>query len=181
MRLILRLAVLTVTALAVMFVIYPLMHEAGHLLAAVLTGAEVSDIGLFPVPFVRLKGQPSQVQALLTAFGASLFPMLCIAAPRREYYYVYCARLTVLTMWFFAGAESLIRVIMFLAGSDSPFDDAVAVLHYYPGAAAAVTALLLLQLAGAGAAIALSGPVRRTEAFFGTQTGQGSAVRYPLS
>ena len=57
--------------------IYPLLHELGHYLAALLVGADVVEMSIFPMPYVSMFVDPydSLGQAVIGMCGM-IFPMI---------------------------------------------------------------------------------------------------------
>lgn len=74
-----KLAWMYVIALFTAIFIYPLLHELGHFLAALLVGAEVAEMSIFPMPYVSMFVDPydSLGRAVIGMCGM-IFPMICI-------------------------------------------------------------------------------------------------------
>ena len=74
-----KLAWMYVIAMFTAIFIYPLLHELGHFLAALLVGAEVIEMSIFPMPYVSMFVDPydSLGQAVIGMCGM-IFPMICI-------------------------------------------------------------------------------------------------------
>ena len=66
--------------------IYPSLHEVGHFLAAVLVGAEVVEVSVFPVPCVSMFVDPydSLGRAVIGMCGM-IFPMICIMIRPKQF------------------------------------------------------------------------------------------------
>ena len=65
--------------------IYPLLHELGHYLAALLVGAEIVEMSVYPIPYVSMlvDSYDSLGQAVIGMCGM-IFPMTCmIFRPKR--------------------------------------------------------------------------------------------------
>lgn len=59
--------------------IYPLLHEGGHLLAALLVGAEVVEMSVFPIPYVSMFVDPyDALGRVVIGMCGMVFPMICI-------------------------------------------------------------------------------------------------------
>ena len=74
-----------VIAMFTAIIIYPMMHEAGHFIAAVLVGADVVEISVLPIPYVSVfVNEKNLLGKVLIGMCGMIFPMLCIAfRPKR--------------------------------------------------------------------------------------------------
>ena len=67
--------------IASLFLLYPLLHELGHALAAGLFGGKVVRITVFPAFYTECFIRPEQIGCyLVTAMAGILFPLLCSLA-----------------------------------------------------------------------------------------------------
>lgn len=92
--------------------IYPLLHELGHFFAALLVGAEVVEMSIFPMPYVSMFVDPydSLGQAVIGMCGM-IFPMICILfRPKR-----FVSSIVVITTVFVSALAWLLSCVAIVA------------------------------------------------------------------
>ena len=146
-----------------MLVLYPVMHETGHILAAWATGGTVSRIGVFPFPSVTLSlSGGTEARALFVAACGGWFPLAVLLLPGSGLFYLYCVKGTTALMGLCCGVESAVRGIMFLyAGQECAANDAVIMLRMYPGSKEVVFLTLAVQIAASAAYLLKTAPPDR--------------------
>lgn len=66
---------LIVVGLVAAIIVYPFLHELGHLIAAGISGAEVYEFSLLPVPNVLCRFDSMSLRSVvITGFGGIVFP-----------------------------------------------------------------------------------------------------------
>lgn len=65
-----------VVPLFISIIVYPFLHEIGHLVVAILLGAKVIEINLFPIPNILCGNVSSNIQNILIGFGGICFPAI---------------------------------------------------------------------------------------------------------
>lgn len=164
MKLIGRIVLLFLIAVSVMFFLYPVLHEAGHLLAALLCGIEISGVGLFPVAYVQAApARLSPAALMFFALSGCYFPLLALLLPPYRLSWVGFVKLTVAVMTLSFALTSLLT-LWGVPLSRGAFDDAAAVLNIFPQCRIPVILLLLLALTASALYIAFSKPLSRTAA-----------------
>jgi len=63
------------------FVIYPLLHELGHVIVLLLVECKIVGFSLFPVPFVACEGDLTDIQTAVVSLGGNVFPVLLLLLP----------------------------------------------------------------------------------------------------
>lgn len=156
--------VLTLASLCTAVVLYPILHECGHLLSARLVGVDVSGCGLLIDPHVAVDlPDDSPRRVLFIAVSGGWFPLLWLAAPDFRFFPLYFCKATIAVMSGLCGIVSAARGVLFLTqGLYDGFDDAVIVLRQFPFAGGAVFAALGIQTAVAAGYLMATHPLGRT-------------------
>ena len=135
-------------------VVYPFLHESGHTLAALVVGAEVSDIQLLPIPSMLCQLDSSnKMQVIVIGFGGIMLPfMLTVLKPPKRFipWYLWflikgiCILSFVISLW---------AIMFYQTEFGIATDDMTRVLQFAPeykvGYGAAVIILLVITIAQA--------------------------------
>lgn len=152
-------------AFAAALLLFPVLHECGHLFAAWVTGGGVSGFGLLPF-YVKLRAQGSTERLLFVGVCGGWFPLLILLLPDRGGFYRYALKLAVATAGLFSAAESMICGVMLLCGGFvNAFDDAVILLRMFPDQAEIVFLALAIQTAVSAGFLCRTHPMRRVMRF----------------
>lgn len=162
MKITLRVMIIYFTALFVICLWYPAIHEAGHIIAAQILQIEVMSASLFPAQVSLNLTEPTAEQLLLLSFGADmLIPVLWLIPSKRML--LYYVKLTATLLFFFDAIGSLLDAAMYiLYGSGGDYDDAVTILVYSSESAGIVLLLLAIEAVLAGVVVYLMHPICRT-------------------
>lgn len=160
---------LTFTGLITLLVICPVLHEAGHAAAALLTGARVMQISLYPQPSV-LCGMPAEnpLAVSATACGGLIFPFLTAGILPRRWFWSWYMRFLIQGYSMLSCALSLAAAMGYALGYPSMQEDITKVLEYAPQYAPASCLLLLGVLILGMYEIRKASPVRRCAEQFGS-------------
>lgn len=75
-----KIAAITLVGLLIAVFLYPILHESGHSLAAVIAGAEVKEFHLFPLPNVLCDVHSVTIPGMIwIGFSGMLFPFLLVS------------------------------------------------------------------------------------------------------
>lgn len=165
-KIVCQIAVLMIIALFIMLIIYPVLHESGHVFAALLMGVVPTSVELFPSAHVVIPlKEYSLGQATLMISAGLWFPPLVIAMIHGNYYF-YFSGLTVLLLTLVSAVSSLVSVLNLSNGGDDAFDDVTQLLRLFPEQQAFIVLLLSLLIVLLTLAIVLNHPLNRTVNFF---------------
>ena len=119
-----------VVSFATIFLLYPLLHELGHALAAWIFGGTVVRITIYPAFYTECYIRPEQLGCyIMTAISGILFPLLCSLAVRSHskqgFLVVFCLR--IMSVGYSAG--ELVCVSKCILGSTAETSD-LSVLIY---------------------------------------------------
>ncbi len=108
--------------------LYPFLHETGHTIAAVLIGAEVTDITLYPIPSVLCNSAGVGDRGLVTVgFGGVVFPVLVSLIHPRKCFFAWYVRVLLQGMSVLALGVSFVSVLFKV----NPHDDMIQVLRFW--------------------------------------------------
>jgi hypothetical protein len=130
---VLRLVGITLAALFTALVLYPFLHESGHALAALLTGADCRAFRLFPTPYVEVSAAQIS-RAALAAVGLSGPLLPCAAAlicPSKPFP-VWCIRLTARGICVLSMLISATAILLRRGGAIMENEDVIQVLAFWP-------------------------------------------------
>lgn len=105
-----------IVGLCVAIVIYPAMHEMGHSVAAVISGAKVLEINLFPVPSLLCNvGRVSAIGIVFISISGSIFPLLLVIfSPKRFIGWYSCFTIRWISLLSYIISE--VSIILFFCG-----------------------------------------------------------------
>lgn len=157
-----RISVLAVLTLSIMFFLYPLLHELGHAAAAVCSGAEITEMSIFPEAHTSVLFRRSDpARTVITLLGGSLLPLVVLAVPDFRSFLLYYVKLTVALI---TAVSSIISAAGLSPGSGFT-DDAAQALAIYPGMSVVIRGALALAAAISVSYCVLSDPTGRLTDF----------------
>lgn len=161
-----QVAILMIIALFILLFIYPILHESGHILAALLIGIIPSRVELFPIAHVVVPIKEYSLGQATLMFGAGYwFPPMVIAMLRGNYYF-YFSRLTVLLLTLVSAVSSMVSVIRLPYGGENAFDDITQLLQLFPEQQEFAVLFLSISIVLLMLAIVLSHPLSKMVDFF---------------
>ena len=149
--------------MAFAILLYPVLHECGHLLAAWMTGERIVGASLFVQPYVTLyeEGNAPGRVVFIAACGGFL-PLVQLLLPDRGRLPLYGVKLASAVTGFFCAAGSAVSGALYLTQEVTDmYDDAVTVLRLFPGERESVFLVLGAQLAVTAGFVLKTRPLRR--------------------
>lgn len=148
-------------------VVYPLLHETGHAVMAVLAGAVVAEFHLFPLPFVvcEVTGVDA-VGQLCISVGGIAFPCLLSAVCRPRNFWLWYVNLLVKGIGLYAVLLSAVAVVCHMSGNRWPNEDILHVLSVFPNSGGIVLTVLILTGFGLWRSLVNEHPLLRCEMYF---------------
>lgn len=148
-------------------IVYPFMHELGHSIAACISGAQIYEFHLFPIPNVLCRFDSMNLKGVvLVGFGGMLFPAVLtgIRPPEtflRWYFWFVikgiCALSFLMSLW---------ALVFFRTGLEIANDDMAQVLRFAPEYRAIYLAVIIGLLAITVAQLARAKPLKRCLKYF---------------
>ncbi len=161
-----KFGMLFIIGIIVAIILYPLIHELGHALTAILVGADVVEINLFPVPNIlcNLKGVGS-FEVTLIGFGGSMLPFLLTIYWEPKNFEVWYSCFMIRGISFLSFVISFVSVILFVVGNPVVNEDITQVLMITPYMAPLYGILCVLLASIQALVIIRSKPLQRCEKF----------------
>lgn len=154
---------LIMVTLLIAIVIYPFLHELGHVIASLLVGAEVEQVTLLPIPSVLCYvGNISNTSKVLIGFGGMILPLLLSLLIPRKWFLTWYIRAVLHGI---SGLAFLISFISVITGTN-PQDDMVQTLNFWgfgKGSLLCVLGLLYIVIV---IIIKIDRPLERISKFF---------------
>ena len=145
-------------------IVYPFLHEMGHIIASLLVGAEVLELTLFPVPSVLCNvTSVNTVGFVVIGLGGAFFPLLFSLTIPRRWFISWCTRATLQGISVLSFAISCVSILF----SVNKQDDMIQVLNFWESGKTVLLMILCGSAVATSAAIALDRPGRRICRFFG--------------
>ena len=111
-----RIGAMLIVGLIVTIVVYPILHELGHSIVAILFGAEVLEFNIFPYPNVLCNIKSvSSMGIVAISIGGGVFPILfAVISPNQFIGWYTC--FTIRWVCLFSYLISIVSVILFQLG-----------------------------------------------------------------
>ena len=143
-------------------IIYPLLHELGHSLAAIALGGEIVQLSWLPIPSVLCKmNSPNTSPNVIVGLSGMILPaLLCIFVRSNRFwvwYLVFIMKLTAAWSLVLAG----LSVFLFQKGITLPNDDMAIILERAPDQWWIYALLIILLFLAVCLSVGKSKPVRR--------------------
>ena len=167
MKDLLRTLLLIVVGLAAAIAVYPFLHEAGHALATLITGSNVIDIQLCPLPSTLCKVDTGNLlQIIGIGFGGVVFPfVVTILKPPKRFLTWY--------LWFvikgiciLSYAISLWAVVFYQTELEIVMDDLTRVMEYAPEYKLIYLSVLVALILISVVQVVKSRPIKRCMQYF---------------
>lgn len=161
-----KIVLITSLGLLVAIVIYPLLHESGHSLFAIVLGAEVIEYKLWPIPYVlcNMKGLSSTSQIIVGA-GGVLLPILFSACISQRRFWVWYCNILLIGIESLSLLTSLAAIIFFDIGCPITNEDMTTMLRINPSAKPVLFAITLCLLCWLIGMIINSKPLARLKEY----------------
>lgn len=162
-------------------IIYPFLHESGHLIAAVLLGAEVLEFNLFPLPNILCNmANMSIVEKIIIGLNGLFLPIFFSAVMLKMFGNSFWNRYISFVLngiSLLASIISAIAVIFFYLGNPVENEDVTQILYMSPNSGITILILTIFSTIYLIIKIALDKPIQRCLAYFGliNKTKSGTA------
>lgn len=140
---------ITVLGLLMVLFVYPLLHECGHSLLAIILGADILELELWPHPHVlcNMKNLSSTSQVTVGA-GGMLLPILISACIPQKRFWVWYCNMILIGIETLSVVISLAALISFDLGHPIANEDMTTMLTIAPSAQPLFFVLTLSLLCG---------------------------------
>ena len=157
---------LLLTGLFTAVVLYPALHEGGHMLTAILLGGRVEEIGLLPMPNVLCSGLRS-IELAAVGLGGMGIPLVFSVLLRPKRFALWYMVQLIKGISALAMLLSLISLICYNCGVIIENNDIITVVQLWPEGGPLCFALLCIGLLLSVVSICAARPVQRLSKYFG--------------
>ena len=159
---------LTVYGLLIVLIIYPIMHEASHMLVAAACGGEVKELALFPLPSILCDiSKVSDVGMSLIGMAGVFIPFIISEAIRFKSFAFWYGSLIIRGIVLLSMIISCIVILMSLFGFIDENDDMIKVLMYWDDGEPWLFSFLLFGSVVTIIRIMKEHPIKRICQYFG--------------
>lgn len=153
-------------AMAATVFVYPFLHEMGHYITAVLLGADVVGVGIFPLPYVALLIEdPMGYRQAAIGFSGLLFPMISFLIKAKGLS-ACTVIVTLRVVNMFAWLMSGVSVLCFALGYKWNDEDMVKVIESLGGYEAVILLVCVVFCLLCGCVLIRDKPINRMLSFF---------------
>lgn len=144
-----KIASITIVGLLMVLFVYPLLHECGHSLLAIILGADILELELWPHPHVlcNMKNLSSTSQVIVGAGGVLLPILFSACIPQKRFWVWYC-NMILIGIETLSVVISLVALICFSCGHPIANEDMTTMLAIAPSALPLLFVLTLSLLCG---------------------------------
>lgn len=162
-----KIAAITLVGLFIAVILYPILHEGGHSLAAVMAGAEIKEFNLFPLPNVLCDVQAVTLPGLiLIGLSGMILPFLIVSMvqPRKFWGWYVCFILRGICLLTFG--ISLTAIILYWFGTEIANEDIMKVISFAPSLSVLYALGLTVLIVWDVILVVKSKPIRQCLKFF---------------
>ena len=110
-------------------IIYPILHEAGHILCALIFGVKIEEINLFSgVNILCSVNIADKSKVIFTGYGGILFPMIISVVIRSKKFVIWCTIFFLRIINIFSIFVSVFSLLSFLSDKPLKADDISTIL-----------------------------------------------------
>lgn len=147
MKEVLKCAVLLTVGLFTAVVGYPFLHESGHSLAALLTGAEIARFNLFPLPYIVCEVNGiSRFDLTVIGLGGMYFPLILSLIYRPKLFLVWYAVFVTKSICVLSFAISIISIVLYYFGVVIENEDIIKVISIWREGTAILVILMIFAI-----------------------------------
>lgn len=149
-------------------IIYPFLHEFGHILAALLVGWRVYEIQLFPVPYIICEEfGKNRFEGAIIGVSGMLFPFLVSFLLDNEKFWSWLIALFLRVISALAFALSYIAILCYESDVMWKNEDIVTTMETLEISSSYWLVMMLMCFCLAVSSICFNEPTKRIETFFG--------------
>lgn len=124
---------LLITGLLTAVIIYPLLHELGHSVMAIMVGASVLEMELLPIPYVLCSTDGTDIIGqVIIGTGGIIMPLIISQIKVCSNFWLWYTRLLLKGISVLAFIISTISTILYINGNPLPNDDTTQILQLWP-------------------------------------------------
>ena len=167
MKVVCKGAALAAVGLAAAIIVYPFTHELGHVIAVRLSGGQICEFHLFPIPNVLCKFDSTDMMSMILAgFGGVLFPLVVTGIHPPKPFLLWYLWLSVKGICVWSLLLSLWELVFFQTELEIVNDDIAQVLRFAPEYRAVYFAVIIAALTITAMQLARSRPLDKCMEYF---------------
>lgn len=167
MKDLLKTLLLIIVGLTAVIAVYPSLHEAGHTLATLITGSNVIDVQIWPLPSTLCKIDTGNLlQIIVIGFGGIIFPFLVtLSKPPKRFltWYLWFATKMICILSY---GISLCAIAFYKTKLEIVTDDLTRVMEYAPEYRLIYISILVMLIMISAAQAVKSRPIKRCMQYF---------------
>ncbi len=162
-----KIAAITIVGLIIAVIVYPVLHEGGHSLAAVIVGAKIEEFNLYPLPNVLCSVQSvGTMELVVIGISGMLFPFLLTAIIQPKKFWSWYICFTTRGICLLSFVIALFAVAVFQTDLKMVNEDITQVMQLAPDYKGLYAAILLGLVVWDILLVVKSHPIRRCMEFF---------------
>ena len=111
-------------------IVYPLLHEAGHITAALIIGYEIKEIGIDSALYIRFMADSNVLKVLFVTFGGMVLPVLVSWLIPGRCFYLWLIKTVIIATGAVVVLLSVLSVVLCIAGFDIRENDLISVAEF---------------------------------------------------
>lgn len=149
-------------------IVYPFTHELGHSIAAWISGAQIYEFHLFPIPNVLCRFDSMNLKSvILVGFGGMLFPAVLTGIRSPKIFLLWYLWFVIKGIYALSFLVSLWALVFFQTGLEIANDDMIQVMQFAPEYRAIYLAVIIGLLAITMVQLVHAKPLKRCLKYFG--------------
>lgn len=159
---------ITCLGLFIAIIGYPILHELGHSLVAMIVGAEVIEFNLFPLPNILCNiGGVGLIGSTMIGVGGMLLPFVFSLLIYSKNFWLWCTGLIINIICMISFVISDIGCVAFLNSVPIKNEDITSILNVYPNSIYLWIMIFSLAIAYTVFCICKSSPIYTFIKYFG--------------
>lgn len=116
-------------------IIYPILHEVGHLVGALIMRYEIQEIGIGSTLYITFITDAKELKVIFVTFSGMIFPFLLSLLIPGKYICLWLIKIVIITTGVVVIMLSLICMILYFFGVTMIDNDLISVVQLSPGLA----------------------------------------------
>lgn len=150
LKIFLKMIGLIIVGLLTAVILYPFLHEVGHLLVALLVGARITDFNIFPMPFIECEVSDIDITGqIFIGLGGIVFPFVLSMILKPKCFWGWYASFMLRGISVYSVILSIVAAVLYINENSWQKEDIVRILHLFPnGTGLFLTVLCIMGVYG---------------------------------
>lgn len=116
-------------------IVYPLLHESGHILVAIIMGAKITGFNLYPTPYVACETMfKNNILQVFVGFGGTIIPFITVRILKFKFFWIWYVLFATRVINALSIFLSIVSLCFFAKGIIWENEDAVKMVNIIPNA-----------------------------------------------